>query len=96
MSFMTLWLSELINDLKSFHLEVFYKKSALKYLVKFKGTNLCLRLFFNKVAIKWHIKMVSSKVFYNSCLRGAVSRSQLLKVLGANRDYLGDSSQLWS
>ena len=38
----------------------------LKHFVKFRGINLCGRLIFDKLAIKWPTKMVGSKVFYVS------------------------------
>ena len=65
-----------------YHPEVFYKKRVLKHFVKSTETHLCLRLFFDKVAIKWPITMVGLKVFFNSFFKVAFSRSQVLEISG--------------
>ena len=59
---------------------MFYEKRVLKHFVKSTETHLCLRLFFDKVAIKWSITMVSLKVFFNSCFKVAFSRSQVWEI----------------
>ena len=61
---------------------MFYKKRVLKNFVKSTETHLCLRLFFDKVAIKWPITMVGLKVFFNSFFKVAFSRSQVLEISG--------------
>ena len=57
-----LWLSELINHLKELSPRSVYKKGVLKHFSKSTRTHLCLRTFFGKGAIKWHTKMVNSKM----------------------------------
>ena len=59
---------------------MFYKKHVLKHFVKSTEIHLCLRLFFDKVAIKWRITMVGLKVFLNSFFEVGFSRSQVLKI----------------
>ena len=52
----------------------------LKHFVKFRGINLCRRLIFDKLAIKWPTKMVGSKVFYVSCFENVFSGSHNSRV----------------
>ena len=52
----------------------------LKHFVKFRGINLCRRLIFDKLAIKWPTKMVGSKVFYVSCFENGFSGSHNSRV----------------